>query len=211
MRTAAQATIASTGASVASTGAAVATSNEAMIPLSAFAHYAPGSTPLAVNHQSQFVAATISFNLAKGKSLSDAQAAIHRAEDEHPHARQSHPRFCRRRRCSSRSRSATRSSWSIAALAAIYIVLGVLYESFIHPITILSTLPSAGVGAVLALMAFGMPFTIIALIGVILLIGIVKKNAILMIDFALQAEREGGMDTPRCDLPRGRACASARS
>jgi multidrug efflux pump len=194
VRTAAQATIASAGASVASTGSAVATSNEAMVPLSAFAHYAPGATPLAVNHQSQFVAATISFNLAKGKSLSDAETAIHAAEEK-IHMPASLVRgFAGAALLYSQS-LADEKLLVLAALAAIYIVLGVLYESFIHPITILSTLPSAGVGAALALIIFQMPFTIIALIGVILLIGIVKKNAILMIDFALQAEREGGMET----------------
>ena len=99
----------------------------------------------------------------------------------------------------------------LAALAAIYIVLGILYESYIHPITILSTLPSAGVGAVLALMMFNTEFSIIAAIGVILLIGIVKKNAIMMIDFALDAERRSNLDVPRRDLSRPACCASARS
>ncbi len=192
VRTAAQATIASTGASVASVGASVATGNEAMVPLSAFAHFAPGHTPLAVNHQSQFVAATLSFNLAKGKSLSDAEAAIRRAEEKIRMPADLIRGFAGAALLYTQS-LADEKVLVLAALAAIYIVLGVLYESFMHPVTILSTLPSAGVGAVLALMAFELPLTIIALIGMILLIGIVKKNAILMIDFALQAERAGGM------------------
>ncbi len=194
VRIAAQATLASAGASVASAGASVATSNEAMVPLLAFARYAPGHTPLAVNHQSQFVAATLSFNLARGKSLSDAETAIHRAEEKIHMPDNLLRGFAGAALLYSQS-LADEKVLVAAALAAIYIVLGVLYESFMHPVTILSTLPSAGVGAVLALMAFGLPFTIIALIGVILLIGIVKKNAILMIDFALQAEREGGMNS----------------
>ncbi len=194
VRTAAQATIASTGASVASTGAAVATGNEAMVPLSAFARYAPGSTPLAVNHQSQFVAATISFNLAKGKSLGDAKAAIDDAEQKIHMPGDLIRGFAGAALLYTQS-LADEKVLVLAALAAIYIVLGILYESFMHPVTILSTLPSAGLGAVLALIAFKLPLTIIALIGIILLIGIVKKNAILMIDFALQAERQGGMDS----------------
>jgi multidrug efflux pump len=194
VRTAAQATIASAGSSVGSAGASVATSNEAMAPLSAFAHYAPGHTPLAVNHQSQFVAATLSFNLAKGKSLSDAETVIHSAEEKIHMPGSLIRGFAGSALLYSQSLSDEKVLVA-AALAAIYIVLGVLYESFMHPVTILSTLPSAGVGAVLALVAFGLPFTIIALIGVILLIGIVKKNAILMIDFALQAERENGMNS----------------
>jgi multidrug efflux pump len=172
----------------------VATSVETMVPLSAVAHWGPGNTPLAVNHQSQFVATTISFNLPAGKSLSDASAAIDKAiQDIHMPASVI-GRFAGTALVYQQSLG-NELILVIAALAAIYIVLGILYESFIHPITILSTLPSAGVGAVLALILFGIPFTLIAVIGVILLIGIVKKNAILMIDFALHAEREGGMET----------------
>ena len=194
VRTAAQATIASTGNSSASTGSAVATAAETMTPLSAFAAYAPSSTPLAVNHQSQFVATTISFNLPASKSLSDAASAIQRAVQSIHMPGNLTGGFAGTALVYEQSLG-NELFLVIAALAAIYIVLGVLYESFIHPITILSTLPSAGVGAVLALILFGIPFTIIALIGVILLIGIVKKNAILMIDFALQAEREDGMES----------------
>jgi multidrug efflux pump len=194
VRTAAQATIASTGNSSASTGSSVATSVENMIPLSAFAKFAPGNTPLAVNHQSQFVAATISFNLMPGKSLSDAQASIQRAVQTINLPSDLIGGFAGAALVFEQSLS-NEVLLVVAALAAVYIVLGILYESFIHPLTILSTLPSAGVGAVLALIMFDIPFTIIALIGVILLIGIVKKNAILMIDFALQAEREYKMES----------------
>ena len=194
VRTAAQATIASTGNSSASTGSSVATSAENMIPLSAFAKFAPGNTPLAVNHQSQFVAATISFNLMPGKSLSDAQASIQRAVQAINLPSDLIGGFAGTALVFEQSLS-NEVLLVVAALAAVYIVLGILYESFIHPLTILSTLPSAGVGAVLALIMFDIPFTIIALIGVILLIGIVKKNAILMIDFALKAERESKMES----------------
>jgi multidrug efflux pump len=192
VRTAAQSAIASTGKGSASTGAAVATSAEAMIPLSAIAHYGPDNTPLAVNHQSQFVAATISFNLPANKSLSDAQAAINKAIAAIHMPDDLIGGFAGTALVYEQS-LATEGILIFAALGAIYIVLGILYESFIHPITILSTLPSAGTGAVLALLLFGIQFTIIALIGVILLIGIVKKNAILMIDFALEAERNDHM------------------
>jgi multidrug efflux pump len=194
VRTAAQAAIASTGKGSASTGSAVATSAETMVPLSAFASYGPGNTPLAVNHQSQFVATTISFNLPGNKSLSDATAAINRDKQQIHLPGDLVGGFAGTALVYEQS-LATEQLLIFAALAAIYVVLGVLYESFVHPITILSTLPSAGIGAILALMLFGIQFTIIALIGVILLIGIVKKNAILMIDFALEAERHEGMDS----------------
>jgi multidrug efflux pump len=172
----------------------VSTSAETMTPLMAFIGYAPGNTPLAVNHQSQFVATTISFNLAPGKSLSDATAAFQRASQSIHMPSDITGGFAGVALEYEKSLG-TEKLLVTAAVVAIYIVLGVLYESFIHPVTILSTLPSAGVGAVVALMLFGLPFTIIALIGVILLIGIVKKNAIMMIDFALQAEREHGMNS----------------
>jgi multidrug efflux pump subunit AcrB len=194
VRTAAQASLGSTGASSASTGAAVATSVESMVPLSAFAKFGPGNTPLAVNHQSQFVATTISFNLPANKSLSDAQAAIARATQAIHLPASITGGFAGTALVYEQSLSGE-ALLIVAALGAIYIVLGILYESFVHPITIISTLPSAGVGAILALLLFGIQFTIIALIGVILLIGIVKKNAILMIDFALEAERNEGMDS----------------
>jgi multidrug efflux pump len=194
VRTAAQSTIASTGSGSASTGAAVSTATETMEPLSAVARYKTANTPLAVNHQSQFVATTISFNLPDGKSLSDAQAAIQRAVKSIHMPASLTGGFAGTALVYEQS---LRSELIlvVAALAAIYVILGILYESFVHPITIISTLPSAGVGAVLALILFGIPFTIIALIGMILLIGIVKKNAILMIDFAIQAQREEGKET----------------
>jgi multidrug efflux pump len=194
VRIAAQSTIASTGNSSASSAASVSTSAETMTPLLAFSDYNPGNTPLAVNHQSQFVATTISFNLAPGKSLSDATTAFARASQQIHMPNDLTGGFAGAALEYERSLGAEQLLVA-AAIVAIYIVLGVLYESFIHPITILSTLPSAGVGAVITLLIFGIPFTIIALIGVILLIGIVKKNAIMMIDFALQAEREQGMDS----------------
>ncbi|MGO8920605.1 MAG: efflux RND transporter permease subunit [Stellaceae bacterium] len=172
----------------ASTGAAVTTSAEIMVPLAAFSHYGPGQTPLAVNHQGPFVAATISFNLAPGKSLSDATAAVNKVMNELKVPVSIHGSFQGTASVFEQS-LANEPILILAALLAIYIVLGVLYESYIHPITILSTLPSAGLGAVLALMALNTEFSLIALIGVILLIGIVKKNAIMMIDFALDAER----------------------
>lgn len=163
-----------------------------MIPLSAIASHGFGTTPLAVNHQGHFAAATISFNLPPGKSLSDAVQVIDRAAAEIGLPASVHGGF-------QGTAQAFQSSLSnqplliLAAMVAVYVVLGMLYESYIHPITILSTLPSAGVGAVLALMAFDTEFSLIALIGVILLIGIVKKNAIMMIDFALDAQRHQGL------------------
>jgi len=158
------------------------------VPLSAFARYGPTNTPLAVNHQSQFVASTISFNLPEGVSLSQATTAIENALLKIGVPNTIRGSFQGTARAFQDSLSS--QPWLIlTALLAVYIVLGVLYESYVHPITILSTLPSAGVGALLALLIFKTEFSIIALIGVILLIGIVKKNAIMMIDFALDAER----------------------
>ena len=164
-----------------------------MIPLSTVAHFGQGSTPLAVNHQGLLVANTISFNLPPGVALSDAVATIDATMN-----RLGVPTTIRGTFQGSakvfQDSLANQPFLILAALITIYIVLGVLYESYIHPITILSTLPSAGVGALLALMAFRTEFSIMALIGVILLIGIVKKNAIMMIDFALDAERRRGMN-----------------
>jgi multidrug efflux pump len=173
----------------------VSTSGGAQVPLSAFARYTPTNTPLGVNHQGQFVAATVSFNLPENVSLSQATQAIEEAM-----VRIGVPTTVRGSfQGTARAFQASLSSqpWLIlTALIAVYIVLGVLYESYVHPITILSTLPSAGVGALLALLLFRTEFSVIALIGVILLIGIVKKNAIMMIDFAIAAERAGNL-TPR--------------
>jgi multidrug efflux pump len=194
-RNAATNSIANIGNATASSGSAVSTGAETMIPLAAFASYQPGNTPLAVSHQGNFVATTISFNLAQGKSLSDAVAAVNQAMTAIGMPATIHGSFAGTAAVYQRS-LANEPELIAAALVAVYIVLGILYESLVHPITILSTLPSAGVGAVLALMLFHIDFTIIALIGVILLIGIVKKNAIMMIDFALAVERAEGL-TPR--------------
>jgi multidrug efflux pump len=162
------------------------------VPLAAFASYAPTSTPLAVNHQGQFVASTISFNLPVGVALSEATRAINDTMQRIGVPTSVQGSFQGTARAFQESLNS--QPWLIlTALLAVYIVLGILYESLVHPLTILSTLPSAGVGALLALLAFDIEFSIIALIGVILLIGIVKKNAIMMIDFALEAERNHGM------------------
>jgi multidrug efflux pump len=182
--------LAASGHSSASAGAAVSTSLETMIPLAAFAHFAAGRTPLSVNHQGQFAAATISFNLAPGHALSEAQKEIEDASASIHIPATIHGAFAGTAATFQQSQS-TLPLLFAAALIAVYIVLGILYESYIHPLTILSTLPSASVGALIALNIFNTEFTIIAAIGIILLIGIVKKNAIMMIDFALQAEREG--------------------
>jgi multidrug efflux pump len=161
------------------------------VPLSAIARYEPSTAPLAVNHQGQFVASTISFNLPPGVTLGDAVKAIDGAMARIGVPTSVHGTFQGTARVFQASLDS--QPWLIlAALITVYIVLGVLYESYVHPITILSTLPSAGVGALLALMLFRTEFSIIALIGVILLIGIVKKNAIMMIDFALEAQRKDG-------------------
>ena len=191
-RNAAQNALAASGSSVASSGASVSTGVETMVPLSAVASFGSGKTPLSVNHQSQFVAVTISFNLAPGRSLSDATAAIARADAQLHMPEDIVGGFAGTAQVFQQSLN-SEATLIAAALLAIYIVLGVLYESFVHPITILSTLPSAGVGAVLALMLLHIEFSLIAVIGVILLIGIVKKNAILMIDFALGVERGEGV------------------
>lgn len=161
------------------------------VPLSVFTQVSETTTPLAINRQGQFPVVTVSFNLAPGSSLGDAVAAIDRVSREialPPSIRGSFQGTAQAFQA-----SLANDVWLIlAALVTVYIVLGILYESYLHPLTILSTLPSAGVGALLALMLFRMEFSVIALIGVILLIGIVKKNAIMMIDFALDAERRDG-------------------
>jgi multidrug efflux pump len=183
--------LANTGRGSTSTGAAVATAAETMVPLAAFTKLAPDTTPLAVNHQGHFVASTISFNLAPGKTLSDAAGAINETMARLGVPASIHGSFQGTARVFQQSLS-NELILILAALAAMYVVLGMLYESYTHPITILSTLPSAGVGALLALMAFHIEFSLMALIGVLLLIGIVKKNAIMMIDFAIEAERREG-------------------
>ncbi len=161
------------------------------VPLSAIAHFEPKTAPLAVNHQSQFPSVTVSFNLAPGVSLSDAAATINQMEQKIGMPQSIRGMYSGTLQAFQASLS-TELLLVVTALLAVYIVLGILYESFIHPITIISTIPSAGVGAVLALMLFRLDLSVIAMIGIILLIGIVKKNAILMIDFALAAERNEG-------------------
>ncbi len=185
--------LAASGHSTASAGAAVSTSLETMVPLSAFARFAPGHTPLSVNHQGLFAASTISFNLASGHALSEAKTEIENAIQRIGMPSTVRGAFAGTAATYQQSQSNMPLLFG-AALVTIYIVLGILYESLIHPITILSTLFSASVGAALALWAFDTQFTIIAAIGVLLLIGIVKKNAIMMVDFALEAERQG-LDT----------------
>ena len=169
----------------------VKSANGTQVPLSAFTHYVTGSAPLSVNHQGQFPAVTVSFNLAPGVALGHAVNAIKAVEREIGLPLSIRAAFQGTAKAFQAS-LANEPLLILAALITVYIVLGVLYESYIHPITILSTLPSAGVGAILALLLCRTHLDVIALIGIILLIGIVKKNAIMMIDFALDAEREEG-------------------
>jgi multidrug efflux pump len=182
------------GKGIASTGSAVSTRQETMVPLSAVAHFTRGATPLAVNHQGLLVATTISFNLPPNVSLSTAVATIEATMNRLGVPATIRGTFQGTAKVFQDSLN-NQPFLILAALITIYIVLGVLYESYVHPLTILSTLPSAGVGALLALMAFNTEFSIMALIGVILLIGIVKKNAIMMIDFALDAERKRNLSS----------------
>jgi multidrug efflux pump len=169
----------------------VRSANGTSVPLSTFSHFESGTAPLAINRQGQFPVVTISFNLAHGASLGEATGAIEQAEKDLNMPGSVQASF-------QGTAQAFKSSLTneplliLAAIVTVYIVLGVLYESYIHPLTILSTLPSAGVGAILALLLFRSELTVVAIIGIILLIGIVKKNAIMMIDFALDAERNHG-------------------
>ncbi len=175
-----------------STGASVSTRVSTMVPLAAVASFGPGTTPLAVNHQGPFVATTFSFNLPAGESLGNAVTAINRTMAQINVPINVHGEFAGNARQLQRSFQ-NMPFLLLAAILTIYITLGILYESLIHPITIISTLPSAGVGAVLALLMFNTQFDLIAMIGVILLIGIVKKNAIIMIDFAIDLQRREGL------------------
>ena len=169
----------------------VPSSSGQFVPLSAFTHYEPTATSLAVNHQSQFPSVTTFFNLAPGVALGDAVKAIEEAT-----LQMGMPTGIRRTFSGTAQafKDSLANMWLLilAALVTVYIVLGVLYESYVHPVTILSTLPSAGVGAVLAMMIFDIDLSVIAIIGIMLLIGIVKKNGILMVDFAIGAERKEG-------------------
>ena len=161
------------------------------VPLSAFTHFERTSEALSINHQGQFPAVTVSFNLAPNASLGSAITAITKVQND-LHMPASLQADFQGTAASFRNSLSNEALLILAALVTVYIVLGVLYESFIHPVTILSTLPSAGVGALLALMLFGQDLSVVAIIGIILLIGIVKKNGIMMVDFALEAEREHG-------------------
>jgi multidrug efflux pump len=187
-------TAATVGVGAATSPAAITPSTKgAMIPLSAIAHYATQRTLLQVNHQGQYPAVTLTFNLAPNVALGDAVTALEKAERDLSMPSGIHATF--QGTAQAFQDSLKNEPWLIlAALIAVYIVLGILYESLIHPLTILSTIPPAGVGAILALLITGTDLSIIALIGIILLIGIVKKNAIMMIDFALQAERDEGLN-----------------
>jgi multidrug efflux pump len=174
-----------------STGASVSTRVSTMVPLSAFSSFGPGTTPLSVNHQGPFVATTFSFGLAPGVSMSEGLGAIQKTMARINVPINVHGETAGTAQLFQKS-FANMPFLLIAAILTIYITLGVLYESLIHPVTIISTLPSAGVGAVLALLMFKTQFDLIAMIGVILLIGIVKKNAIIMIDFAIDLLRREG-------------------
>jgi len=192
--TAAGASVVGAGMRDPSGGAALSPAAQPMVPLAALATFAERSTPASVNHQDGELATTVSFNLADGASLGEAQQAVKDAENAIGMPNNVRGSF----QGTARTAQETNEQQPLliaAALVVIYIVLGMLYESLVHPITVLSTLPSAGVGAVLALLLFRMDFSLIALIGVFLLIGIVKKNAILIIDFALEAERTRGLDS----------------
>jgi multidrug efflux pump len=184
--------LANSGRGGASTGAAVSTRAETMVPLPAVAKFGSGSTPTSISHQGHFAATTVSFGLAPGASLSDATRAIEAVANEIGMPPTIHGVWAG-------TAGAFRSSvggaplFLLAAIATVYVVLGMLYESYIHPLTIVSTLPSAGIGAFMALLLLHSELGIIGYIGLILLIGIVKKNAIIMVDFALAAEREKGM------------------
>ena len=177
-----------------SSSSANTTSSSAMsnsVPLSTFTHFERASEPLSINHQGQFPAITVSFNLAPNAALGSAITAITKVQKD-MHMPPSLQADFQGTAASFRNSLSNEALLILAALVTVYIVLGVLYESFIHPVTILSTLPSAGVGALLALMLFGQDLSVVAIIGIILLIGIVKKNGIMMVDFALEGEREHG-------------------
>jgi multidrug efflux pump len=202
-RNAAANSLANAGRGNTSTGAAVSSSREAVVPFSAFSHFATGTTPLTVNHTGTSASTSIAFNLPEGESLSTGLAAIDRT------MKQIHVPTTIRGGSYGTARLFQQNTSSeplllLASFVAIYVVLGILYESYSHPLTILSTLPSAGVGALLALIATGNEFSLIAFIGILLLIGIVKKNAIMMVDFAIDAQRLKGLE-PRAAIAQ--ACS----
>ena len=185
--------LANRGADNTSTGSAVSVAPETLVPFAAFSHFLTGTTPVSVNHTGTSVSTSIAFNLPEGVTIGTALAAIERKMSE-IHVPVSIRGGTYGTANLFQQNNSTTPLMLLAALAAIYVVLGVLYESYSQPLTILSTLPSAGVGALLALMATGTEFSIIAFLGILLLIGIVKKNAIMMVDFALDAERNLGMN-----------------
>ena len=185
--------LANAGRGNTSTGSAVSVAAETVVPFAAFSHFTIGTTPVSVNHTGTSVSTSISFNLPEGKTLGPALTAIEKKMSEIHVPVSIHGGTYGTARLFQQSSSNT-PMMLLAALLAIYVVLGVLYESYSQPLTILSTLPSAGVGALLALLATGTEFSLIAFLGILLLIGIVKKNAIMMVDFALEAERTLGMD-----------------
>jgi multidrug efflux pump len=197
-RNAALNSLANAGRGNTSTGSAVSVSQETVVPLAAFSHFAVGTTPVSVNHTGTSVSTAISFNLPDGESLGTALAAIDKKMNQIHVPVSIHGGAYGTARLFQQSNS-NAPLMLIAALLAIYLVLGILYESYSQPLTILSTLPSAGVGALLALLATRTEFSLIAFLGILLLIGIVKKNAIMMVDFALEAERTLGMD-PRAAI-----------
>jgi len=182
------------GATVSTANAASTTSASSSVPLSAFTHVERVAEPLSINHQGQFPAVTVSFNLAPNAALGGAITAIEKAQKDLNMPASVQAGF-QGTAASFQGSLSNEGLLILAALVAVYIVLGVLYESFIHPITILSTLPSAGVGALLALIVFRQDLNVVAIIGIILLIGIVKKNGIMMVDFAIEGEREHGKNS----------------
>jgi multidrug efflux pump len=195
--------LANAGRGNTSTGSAVSVSAETMVPFAAFSHFATGTTPTTVNHTGTSVSTSISFNLPEGESLSVGLAAIDRTMNQiHVPVGIQGGSYGTARLF--QQNASAQPLMLLAALLAIYVVLGMLYESYSQPVTILSTLPSAGVGALLALLATDMEFSLIAFLGILLLIGIVKKNAIMMVDFALEAERTLGLK-PRAAIAR--ACS----
>jgi multidrug efflux pump len=187
--------IANTARGNVSTGAAISSAQETMVPLSAIASFGPGTTPLSINHQGPFVATTFSFNLPTGGSLGAATNAINQTMTRLGVPASVHGEFAGTAQLFVQSLTSI-PLLILAAIVTVYIVLGILYESFVHPLTILSTLPSAGVGALLAILYLRADFSLVSMIAVILLIGIVKKNAIMMIDFAIQVQRVGNL-SPR--------------
>jgi multidrug efflux pump len=195
--------LANSGRGNTSTGSAVSTSKETVVPFSAFSHYATNNTAVSVNHTGTSVSTSISFNLPEGESISTGLATIEKTMERIHTPISIHGSSYGTAKLFQQS-AGSLPLLLLAALAAIYVVLGMLYESYSQPFTILSTLPSAGVGALLALIAVDMEFSLIAFLGILLLIGIVKKNAIMMVDFALEAERTLGLD-PRSAIAR--ACS----